>query len=614
MAKTTNLRRRAFLQAVGASFAALVLPRPAFSAAENNLVALGKDRLITAPHDAVTLALDDARTLDDLSPFVRYVWVPDWFDRPMAFAKVSLVANSVLSRVTTLAKPVSLADGRLLRIDFLKLTSTVKEAEDLLALYEKLADRESYFHVRQNTLQALIDTQRDAVKSLQDGDRIEIKTADGRWLPGQKFSTKGEIIVVRFDTHRGFHDVHVSNVRALSKVQAQEVVAERLQAPYAQPDISELSDLLSTDVPIMRLDEWVTFTFNSNNRGLYYELAGIGDTLKDVLTTFAGKDAADKMDNSLRAQQRTGRVDPALAQSCSITTKSRVTGRQRMTVAFYAGNTNPLLGPQPIFVTLDIAEDNEDLLSDPFRNPLDFKRFDGGEAIWTMPNGMLGYYVFDKNLKRLADVPPNVAFNREAPDGHPDASTARVSSGLICARCHDKTDTNFGFQQVTNDALDINRLLGSLTDDLGRVEKQRALQELASKFQGDLDPILDSGRLTYQKQVHAATGKKTSREIAYALADDYWCYWYNSTTAVSFARDLGFNLNEDEAVSLLLAIPPASGGKASTLNEDIILGKIKDRSAVTSLQGRSIFSLIATRAAKAGVRGKLAEVLKEKKQ
>lgn len=583
-----------------------------------NLRPLGPSKLITSPYDAVVLALGDAelKSVKD-QKYVRYLWVPDWMDRQMAFAKASLVINSTLSRVPTIVQPAALADGRLIRVDFLALTTSYKQADELVALFENLAARESFFHIRKATVEALLRQEDNFDFGI--GETVEIQTTDPEtWIRGEIKGREGANFRVQM---QGRDVIDVTGPKSVRKLAITDGFARknatRLTADYAKPELHKLGHLLSTDVPIMRLDEFNTFAFDSVNGGQYYQLTGLEGELLTVLSRLAGPGAGAKISKALEEQQRTGRVDSALAKASSITVCSDVTGRQRLTIVFNGDNMNPLYGAQLVFVTLDIAEDNDDPDSDPFRNPLDFGKFDGGEAIILMPNGLLCYVVFDAKLKIITSVPDTVAHNTEAVKVRGRAATVRVSAGLVCARCHERDANNYGYQAIVNDGYESQHELGSTIGDAGRRrDPQRANQETASQFQGDLTGPLDSARLTYQKQAHRATGYATTRPVVFALGDDYWGYWYDMVDPVRATRDLGFNLNRDDSIAVLLAIAPSlendpdtAGVDDQTLKEDKILGRIKDGKRVTGMQWRTLFPLIAGRARNDQVREKIAVLL-----
>ena len=63
-----------------------------------------------------------------------------------------------------------------------------------------------------------------------------------------------------------------------------------------------------------------------------------------------------------------------------------------------------------------------------FTHPLNFNH-DGGEVIFSLPNGLQGYYLVDGNGLRLAEAPINIVSN-------PAASDPTVRNGISCIGCH----------------------------------------------------------------------------------------------------------------------------------------------------------------------------------
>lgn len=64
-----------------------------------------------------------------------------------------------------------------------------------------------------------------------------------------------------------------------------------------------------------------------------------------------------------------------------------------------------------------------------FKDPLNFKE-SGGEMIFTLPNGLQGYYVSDAKGVRLDAAPTDIVVDKFADD-------KTVRNGLSCIRCHD---------------------------------------------------------------------------------------------------------------------------------------------------------------------------------
>lgn len=578
---------------------------------------------VTTPRDAVHLAKLDAEALDatelDSAKFSRYVWIPDWIEPASGFAQVSFVANSTFSRTSNIIQPTVIADGKLVRLDLVKYASRDEQIGEIVNLYEKLADHDSYFNVKVRVEGPVAVAIPDGSPAVGDG--VQIKTQSGNWADAKIASLDGGKWGIAYNGKN--YPTPLDQIKWKGKLASelgqaapvpgvQEVFAA---APYLKPDGPDLFRITRSDVPIMRLDEWVAFTFSTVNGGLYYPLTGIRSTLASTIEEFAGKDAAQKvtrLTQSMRQAQAenwqtgeaivkvAGRLDPELAKSKALIETSEVTGRQRIAAFFFGAGTAPTSGVQLVAVTFDIAEDNIDPNSDPLRNAAVFETYNGGEAIFALPNGMLAYVVFDQDDKIIASVPDSVAHDFRARLVRSNASTVRVFSGVSCANCHDWQAGNWGWQPVVNDLHDTARGLAKILDDRGRRSSIEALQTLTAQYSAstlDLKAMLNQARVPYQYRASLATNHETTRETVAGLADSYWGYWYDQVTAQIAARDLGQSLSAENAqLFLLRAIDPEPAPNAeSLLREDGVLMRVKDGKHVTPAQWRTIFPNVAER-------------------
>lgn len=574
---------------------------------------------VATRRDIVALALADAQSLDEVArQFARYVWIPDWIEPASGFAQVSLVANSTFSRTSNIIRPESVADGRLVRIDLLRYATNDAQAADILRLYEQLAERDSFFNVKVKIVgdvAIVLDN-----STLHRGDAIDIRFQNGQWGPAVFESQDGDRVIVSVAGRQW-------TVKATEAKFNGRLISDPPETPKRSPSVSftaaadlnpdgaELFDLIGSSVPIMRLDEWVAFTFSTVNGGLYYSLAGIKADLESTIREFAGADAASKVIRSTAALRKAsaesartgesvaaiaGRFDPELAKSKALIPESAVTGRQRAVAFFYGAATSPAQGPQLVAVTFDIAEDNTDPDSDPLRNAAQFERYDGGEAIFSLPNGLLAYVVFDDQDKVIASVPDRVAHDFAAREVRSNVATTRVFSGVSCANCHERSPKNLGWQPVENGLHDSLRGLAKIFDDRSQRDQFQALQRVAAQYgasTADMQFVLDQARLPYQHSGQLATDMKSTREVVAGLADSYWGYWYDRVTPVTAARDLGQELSaEDAQLFLLRAIPPEPAHDLGEfLREDAVLSRLKDGKHVTPAQWREIIPSVSER-------------------
>lgn len=534
---------------------------------------------VTSPREAVQLALADAEKLSEHDQrLARYVWIPDWIEASSGFAQVALVANSTLSRTSNIIQPATVAAGKLARIDLARFATSDEQLIEIVNLYEQLRATDNYFNVE------VVLTPETAVVVTPANSRATKSAATS------------------------------PPARAKTTFAA---------AAYLYPEGAKLFAVTHSEVPIMRLDEWVAFTFSTVNGGQYYRLTGIENTLEKTIEKFAGKEAAGKVVRATEIMRRAAaaaaktkepivqaasRLDPELAKTKAYIQFSGVTGRQRLVVFVYGAATNPAIGPQLVAVTLDIGEDNVDPNNDPLRGPTAYDRYDGGEAIFQLPNGLLAYLVFNAKDEIIASVPDNVAHDFAARSVRGNVATARVFAGASCANCHDSQPSKWGWQDVTND---LQGSLGTLLDDRGvsrgQADTLRAQQIAASQFgstNDELRNVLAPARLTYQSRAQLATNHKTTRQTIAGVADSYWGYWYDAITAQVAARDLGQMLSPNAAqLFLLRAIEPAQSGHAAdgsplglVLREDAVLARLKSGHSAAPAQWRAGYQSFAERA------------------
>lgn len=577
---------------------------------------------VTSPREIVKLAKEDVEKLpSSLQHYARYVWVPDWVEPDSGFAQVALVANSTFSRTTNMPQPVSLYAGRLIRMDLQKYAASSEHITEIVNLYELLREQDSFFNTEVVLKGDVAVVVTDSPKA---GDELELKTSSGQWVKsklvsrtdsGASVEYKGSTYSATVDQLRWKGAIFPASA-AVPSVPVAPHKTRFASAAYLYPEGAELFRLTNSDVPIMRLDEWVAFTFSTVNGGKYYQLVGIEKNLEDTIKKFAGKDASDKIVRFSETLRRAedlhkktsepllniaNRLDPELAKTKAYIEESRVTGRQRLVVFIYGAATAPASGPHLVAVTFDIGEDNFSPDSDPLRSPTTFERYDGGEAILALPNGLLGYLVFNKNDVVIASVPDNVAHDFSAREVRSNVATVRVFSGLSCAHCHDNTVGNWGWQPVANDYNPASDSLAKVLDDRGQPDLIRAQQVTAAQYGAkdpDITKVLDLARQSYQFRAQLATNQKTTRETVAGLADSYWGYYYDYVTPQVAARDLGQFLAPDAAqLFLLRAIEPEKDKEDPTiLRDDVVLARLKDGRKVSPVQWRSQFQSYAERA------------------
>ncbi|SMX38208.1 DUF4384 domain-containing protein [Maliponia aquimaris] len=190
--------------------------------------------------------------------------------------------------------------------------------------------------------------------------------------------------------------------------------------PYAMvsdtdPYLGSLQSLSGTMVPVIRAD-W--FTATASVSPLYYDMLGLPDTVQGL----EAKLNLNMSKNILNEQ-----VVRAGFQDSGVSTHNRLIERHAMGTGFFwtsydfAGSK----GRQSFF---------EYPLGpiDAYGPELAFEH-DGGESIFTLPNGFHAYYLNTADGARLNVGPTQIVRDTDYPDG-----TGEVVNGISCISCHSK--------------------------------------------------------------------------------------------------------------------------------------------------------------------------------
>ena len=181
------------------------------------------------------------------------------------------------------------------------------------------------------------------------------------------------------------------------------------------PALSQLQQLTGTAMPVIRAD-W--FAANASVSPLYYDLLRLPDTVAG-LEQLLGID----MIRNIRNEQ----VVRAGFQNSGVSTHNRLIERHAMGTGFFwtsydfAGSKGRQsffeypLGPKEAF-----GEANAFL-------------HDGGESIFTLPNGFHAYYLNTETGARLDVGPTQIVRDDDYTDG-----TGEVVNGISCISCHSK--------------------------------------------------------------------------------------------------------------------------------------------------------------------------------
>lgn len=171
-----------------------------------------------------------------------------------------------------------------------------------------------------------------------------------------------------------------------------------------------------TDIPYLRVD-W--FVVTATQPPLYHRLLRIPPTLRDL-------------ERELRIDIQKNIVDGKVQRSGFA--KSGVS-RQNRLLERHASPVTPYFWISYDFLPNRVRSDLPRFPLGPrFEgNPFDNQAFehDGGEVIWSLPNGMQAYMLVDGGGRRIDQGPIEVVFDRSAVLGTPT-----IINGISCLACH----------------------------------------------------------------------------------------------------------------------------------------------------------------------------------
>lgn len=181
------------------------------------------------------------------------------------------------------------------------------------------------------------------------------------------------------------------------------------------PYLSPLKHMAKTEVPILRAD-W--FAATASVSPLYYDLLGLPDTVQG-LEQLLNLDMVKNIQNE--------QVVRAGFQDSGVSTNNRLIERHALGTGFFwtsydfAGSK----GRQSFFeYPLGPKE--------AYGEELAFNH-DGGESIFTLPNGFHAYYLNTAEGERLDVGPTSIVRDDDYSDG-----TGEVVNGISCISCHSK--------------------------------------------------------------------------------------------------------------------------------------------------------------------------------
>jgi mono/diheme cytochrome c family protein len=192
------------------------------------------------------------------------------------------------------------------------------------------------------------------------------------------------------------------------------------ESPYAIPFVGDQADDIrddtGTDVPVMNADALL-------------DVAALGDLYYGLIGIDANSSLADFVANDLAIDVQDNLEDGEAVRAG--TTRSAISREDRVVERHELGQR-----PGAYWQTFDFASDqgNESIFTEPFT----FNQ-GGTQAIFTLPNGMLGFIIADENDNIVAET--NLLLDTFQDD-------FVVRTAVSCSNCHAQ-----GFNMVTDEVL-----------------------------------------------------------------------------------------------------------------------------------------------------------------
>jgi hypothetical protein len=245
--------------------------------------------------------------------------------------------------------------------------------------------------------------------------------------------------------------------------------------PYGLTDASlleqadDIEALSETSVPYIRADWFVT---NASIAPLYHEILRLPDTLKGLEDLLRINSAAD-------VEQ--GRARRFGLRNSGVSRNNRAIERSPTAFGAY-------------WKSFDFASSR--LEQNIFVDPLNLHP-DGGEVIFTLPNGLHGYFIIDSVGRRIDDAPVAIVRDRV------NTEDPVVHNGRSCIGCHTQ-----GIKAFRDDISAALKARVDATFDLSRAES-------LYRGQGELDRFLnDDNRLFKDTLLRIGGGRADSGEDA----------------------------------------------------------------------------------------------------
>lgn len=496
--------------------------------------------------EAVAIAAGDILSVPvQDQPATRYLWFPEPSRENLAAAAYAL--NTSLSHAAQIVRPRPVGQGRLLRIDLRSLCPRDTDFARLVKLWEvNLAGSDPYFH-------------RPDVRIGLDGTPFRrVTVSPYRAANGKTYDYRSVPIIA----------------------------AEQFSLHTDLKNMLLLHTATGSNLPVARGDWFVVRSLTTLDGGLYYDFRGLAGKNRDQALAAIGADP--KIVANLRSDQRAGLF------------RSAVTAKPRQIEVLPILGVRPTVGPGLLWITHDPFDADVDPAFHAMKNLLVLKDR-AQELIWTNPNGMLSFALFDAAGNLQDSAPDNVVRDHTIPPPH----TARLQAAMSCIRCHGPHD---GLQPFANDVLELIKpfevagksvRIDVYDDEASRDNVFDTVDRLAGLYAGDLTPTLLQARTSHARAVYDILGgplnpksKSVVVDVCAAVRAMHDAYEFAIVTPETAAKELGHVGKDFNAVVPLL--PP---NQAGVHTDDPTILALRRKIPVTRRDWEHVYADAAVRAA-----------------
>ncbi len=286
----------------------------------------------------------------------------------------------------------------------------------------------------------------------------------------------------------------------------QKNIKERLVSPpWISADImTDFISLTQSEAPVLRAD-W--FICNATLPPAYYNFLNLGKKLADF-EAFAFADL--KKAELARGQDR------AIIIQSGVTRNNRRARRSPTFTGGYYWET---------FDTLNSIRGNKSLT-----NLLD-EKFDAGEFICSLPNGLQAYFLSNGKFERQDEAPINIAADSTAID-------RVVRTGRSCMICHAE-----GIKGIEDEVRSLNKWNPNHESVRLLITQEKDAYKIDDLFSSDLERQIIKDMQIYADAIALTNGLKTQAN-AKLYAQIYDNYTEHLMSKEEVARELALSINE----------------------------------------------------------------------